>query len=48
MFVHSECGYVVKEIIHTHKYANKARNHEKRRVQIQDTGDAFAVKRPTT
>ena len=32
-----------------HKYATtKIRNCEKRRVQIQDTGDALAIKRPTT
>ena len=30
----------------THNYATKIRNHEKRRVQIQDTGDALAIKRP--
>ena len=32
----------------THKYANKIRNREKRRIQMQDTGDALAVKRLTT
>ena len=31
-----------------HNYATKIRNHEKRRVQMQDTGDALAIKRPTT
>ena len=31
-----------------HKYATKIRNREKRRVQMQDTGDAIAIKRPTT
>ena len=31
-----------------HKYATKIRNREKRRVQMQGTGDALAVKRPTT
>ena len=31
-----------------HKYATKTRNHEKRRVKMQDTGDALAIKRPTT
>ena len=31
-----------------HKYATKMRNHEKKRVQMQDTGDALAIKRPTT
>ena len=33
---------------HTINYATKIRNCEKRRVQIQDTGDALAIKRPTT
>ena len=28
----------------THKYATKIRNREKRRVQMQNTGDALAVK----
>ena len=32
----------------THEYATKIRNHDKRRVQSQDTGDALAIKRPTT
>ena len=32
----------------THKYATKIRNHVKRRVQMQDNGDARAIKRPTT
>ena len=31
-----------------HNDATKIRNHEKRRVQVQDTGDALAIKRPTT
>ena len=31
-----------------HNYATKIRNREKRRVQMQDTGDALAVKKPTT
>ena len=31
----------------THKYATKIRNHEKRRVSMQDTGDALIIKRPT-
>ena len=29
-------------------YATKIRNHEKRWVQMQDTGDVLAIKRPTT
>ena len=29
-------------------YATKIRNHEKRKVQMQDTGDALAIKRPVT
>ena len=31
----------------THNYGAKIRNHEKRRVQMQDTGGALAVKRLT-
>jgi len=31
-----------------HNYTTKIRNHEKRRVQMQDTGDALAIKRTTT
>ena len=31
----------------THNYATKIRNHKKKRVQMQDTGDALAIKRPT-
>ena len=31
-----------------YNYATKIRNHEKRRVQMQDTGDALAIKRQTT
>ena len=31
-----------------HNYATKIRNREKRRVQMQDTGDALAIKRSTT
>ena len=31
-----------------HNYATKMRNHEKRRVPMQDTGDALAIKRPAT
>ena len=31
-----------------HNYATKIRNHEKRRVPMKDTGDALAIKRPTT
>ena len=31
----------------TQKHATKIRNHEKR-VQMQDTGDALAIRRPTT
>ena len=31
-----------------HNYATKIRNCEKRRVQMQDTGDALAVERPKT
>ena len=30
-----------------HNYAIKIRNREKRRVQVQDTGDALAIKRTT-
>ena len=30
----------------THKYDNKTSNCEKRKVQIQDSGNAFAIKRP--
>ena len=30
-----------------HNYATKIRNHDKRRVQMQDTGDALAIKRTT-
>ena len=30
----------------THKYATKIRNHEKRRVEMQDTGDALEIKKP--
>ena len=29
-----------------HKYDTKTNNHEKRRVQMQDTRDVFAIKRP--
>ena len=32
----------------THKYATKTRNHEKRRVQMQETRDALSIKRLTT
>ena len=39
---------IVKVGNHTHNYATKIRNHEKRRIQMQDTGDALAVKSPTT
>ena len=31
-----------------HNYATNTGNHEKRRVQMQDTGDALAIKRPAT
>ena len=31
-----------------HNYDTKIRNREKRRVQMQDTGDALAIKRSTT
>ena len=31
-----------------HNYGTRIRNREKRRVQMQDTGDALAIKRPTT
>ena len=31
-----------------HNYATKIRNHEKRWVQMQDTGDELTIKRPTT
>ena len=31
-----------------HNYATKIRNGEKRKVQMQDTGDALVIKRPTT
>ena len=31
-----------------HNYATKIRNCEKMRVQLQDTGDVLAIKRPTT
>ena len=31
-----------------HNYAIKIRNHEKRWVQMWDTGDELAIKRPTT
>ena len=31
-----------------HNYATKITYGEKRRVQMQDTGDALAIKRPTT
>ena len=31
-----------------HNYAAKIRKHEKRRVKMQDTGDALAIRRPTT
>ena len=32
----------------THKYVTKIRNHEKRKVQMQDTGSALVIKRPRT
>ena len=32
----------------THNYATKIRGCEKRKVQMQDTGDAFAIQRPIT
>ena len=32
----------------THKYATKIRNHEKRRVYMQGTGEALSIKRPAT
>ena len=31
-----------------HNYATKIRGCEKRKVQMQDTGDAFAIQRPIT
>ena len=31
-----------------HNYTTKIRNHEKRWVQMQDTGDELAIKRTTT
>ena len=31
-----------------HNYATKIRNCEKKRVQMQDSGDALAIKRPKT
>ena len=39
--------HMVKIQTHPHNYATKIRNHEKG-VQMQDTGDALAIKRPTT
>ena len=42
---------IYTEKTQNHPYTNmlpKIRNHEKRRIQMQDTGDALEIKRPTT
>jgi len=36
------------ELTFKNAYATKIRNHEKRWVQMPDTGDELATKRPTT
>ena len=41
--------HIVKVENHPHtNNATKIGNHDKRRIQMQDTGDALAIKRPTT
>ena len=44
----SKGKHTVKVGNHPHKYDIKTRNHEKRRVQMKDTGNAFEIKRPAT
>ena len=40
--------HTVKEGHHPHKRDIKTINREKRRVQMQDIGNAFEIKRPAT
>ena len=40
--------HTIKVENHPHKYDIKTSKHEKRKVQMQDTGNAFEIKGPAT